>query len=215
MIARLVVQSMVAAGLGFGLLTWWLPPAPPAVPTTAAEAPRGLPPREPVARAQPAPVPACEEAAPLQEQLAALQSQAAQVREEAASVAARSDALEGVPQQWPVDVPATYREAEVERAVARAIGAVSGTELLGIDCVEFPCIFRIQGPPGDKHAAIEAWELLSTHFVGGEVRQGSSRVIGETREAMLFDQLLYLVPPEGLSDEAARRLKHRLKTTDF
>lgn len=165
----------------------------------------------------PAPVPVAEAPAAtihrLEGRVAELEQQLAMAAASSAVARGQLEVEQGQPSQWPADVPETFREGAVTAAFRASITHHPGTELVSVDCAEYPCIAVLK--PAD---ASEGWqarvrpiidEISATAGPADLSVSASAMEDGDQRVAFMG---VALAPENALRDEAGLDTRTRWRT---
>jgi len=164
-----------------------------------------------------APIPASE---PPSATVARLERRVAELEEQLALAAATSavargqlEVEQGHPSLWPDDVPAAFRESAVTAAFRASIATHPGTELVSVDCAEYPCIAVLK--PGD---ATEGWQSRMRPIIdeisaaAGPADLSVSAAAMEDGGKNVAFMGVALAPENALRDEAGLDTRTRWRT---
>ncbi|MEZ4318472.1 MAG: hypothetical protein R3F61_13250 [Myxococcota bacterium] len=84
----------------------------------------------------------------LEDENAALREELRAARFEGAVARGQLEAHQGAPIPWPDDIAEPFRPDAFEAGLRKALEAHPGTELVSLDCGEFPCVAILTGPAG-------------------------------------------------------------------
>lgn len=165
----------------------------------------------------PAPIPASEAPAAtilrLEGRVAELEKQLAQAAASSAVARGQLEVEQGHPSLWPADVPATFQEAAVTAAFRASIASHPGTELVSVDCAEYPCIAVLK--PAE---ATEGWETRLRPIIdeisasAGPADLSVSATAMEDGGKRVGFMGVALAPENALRDEAGLDTRTRWRT---
>jgi hypothetical protein len=164
-----------------------------------------------------APIPASE---PPSATIARLEGRVAELEQQLALAAATSavargqlEVEQGHPSLWPDDVPEAFRESAVTAAFRASIATHPGTELVSVDCAEYPCIAVLK--PAD---ATEGWQnrmrpiIDAISATAGPADLSVSASAMEDGDKHVAFMGVALAPENALRDEAGLDTRTRWRT---
>ncbi|MFT4627582.1 MAG: hypothetical protein ACI8PZ_006268 [Myxococcota bacterium] len=171
---------------------------------------KGGPPVQAVLGAEPGESPA-QTIARLTEALEAATTRLAEADFERAVASGQLAVIQGEPSEWPDDVPDAYQPEAFEEGVRAAIADFPGTELVEVECSEYPCLGAIRlSDDIDTQALGESLKEWVTGALGTDslsLSMNRSKFVGDEGEA---DFVLFGAHGGGRDDDVGRRIEHRM-----